>query len=115
MTGGQSNENSEVSPLKTFLQPYVSVVKAIVLPYVIFYVLVGLALAWVMAKAFPEAFAIVVAVLVIIGIASLLGILYLLRRFQHLLIARRADNQNAAFIRGKERGTYGNFRPEDLR
>jgi hypothetical protein len=111
MARDQDNDDSIGGLTKAFVRPYVTIALAFVLSYVI----VGLILAWAVASVYPEAFAIVVAILVIIGLAALLGLLYLRRRVVHILVARRADKQNTAFIKGDDkRGVHGKFRPEDL-
>src|SRR6516225_8425688 len=57
---------------------------------------------------------IVGTILVVLGVAAALGIVYLRRKFKHALIAYRADKQDRQYIRGDERGTYGKYRPERL-
>jgi hypothetical protein len=98
-----SGESITAFLIKTFVMVFV-------LPYIVF----GLIFAWVVAQTYPQAVAIITAVLVIVLVAALLGFLHMRRKFEHFLIARRADKQNAAYLRGKERGIYGKFRPEDL-
>lgn len=89
-------------------------IKTLLVVYVLPYVVFGLFFAWIVGSAYPQAFAVVTTILVIILVASLLGFLYMRRKFEHFLIARRADKQNAAYLRGKKRGMYGKFHPEDL-
>jgi hypothetical protein len=92
--------------------------KTFVLPFVIFYALAGTFVVWFVAKAFPHAVPVIAGIIVVIGVAVIAGTIYLMykwRRFQHWLIARRADKQNTAYLRGDdERGVHGKFRPEDL-
>jgi hypothetical protein len=77
-------------------------------------VLTGVVIAAFVANAFPKAFAIVAAVLVVVFLLILRKVLRTKRKIEHKLIARRADKQNAAYLRGKDRGVYGKYSPEDL-
>jgi hypothetical protein len=135
MASNQDKDDSIGGLTKAFLRPYGSIALAFALPYVITAVLFAAFVAYV----FPKAFAIVATVLVVIFVVILRKVLRTRRRIQHSLIARRADKQNTAFIRGKvraeevmrskpgkyrredldrlfgtDRGVYGKYRPEDL-
>ena len=94
---------------KKLLEPWLSIIKMYVTAYIAF----GLFVAFVMAKCFPQAFPIVATVLVIIGLVILFGLLYLRRKFEHLLIARRADRQTRpTFAAASEESTENS--PEDI-
>ncbi|OBH10060.1 hypothetical protein [Mycobacterium sp. E1747] len=118
MAGNEGEDNSlggvAKGMAKHWLRNYGSVYLAFALPTVITYVIAGGFLAWIIARVYPQAFAIVATILVAILVAALVGIFYLRRKLQHFLTARRADRQNTAYLRGKEHGVYGKFRPENL-
>jgi hypothetical protein len=103
-------EQPEPGTLKSLFAPYISIAMA----YVKMYVVIGLLFTGFVAMAFPKFVAVVATILVVIGLAALFGVLYLRRKFEHVLIARRADKQDRLYIRGNERGTYGKHRPERL-
>lgn len=71
-------------------------------------------LASALAETHPIVLAVVIAILVLIGIAGALGYFYLRRKFAHYLTARRADRENAAYLKGEERGIHGKYQPENL-
>jgi hypothetical protein len=110
MAGKQDRDDSIGGLTKSFLRPYVSVGLAFALPYVITCVLFAAFIAYV----FPKAFVIVATILVVIFVMITWKLLRTKRRVQHSLMARRADKQNAAYLRGKERGLYGKYDPERL-
>lgn len=78
------------------------------------YVLPAVVIAAIVGSAFPKALAVVVAILVIFGIAVVALYLYARRKFSHYLTAKRADRQNAAYLKGDESGVHGKFQPERL-
>ena len=90
--------------------PYMIYVKGVVLSYVI----VGAIAVVALAQVYPIAAVVVGVILVVIAIAVFLLYLNLRRRILHYLMARRADKQNAAYLKGKDKGIHGKFRPEDI-
>jgi len=108
--GMTRKEQPEPGTLKSLFAPYID----IAMFYVKMYAAIGLLFFGFMAVAFPKFAAIVGTILVVLGVAAALGIVYLRRKFKHALIAYRADKQDRQYIRGDERGTYGKYRPERL-
>lgn len=92
------------------MSSYMISVKGVVLSYVI---VGGLVVAG-LAQEHPVAAVIVGGILLVMAVAVFLLYLNLRRRFLHYLIARRADKQNAAYLKGKDKGMHGKFWPEDL-
>src|SRR5690349_16790372 len=96
-----ARKKEEYDPIKERVRTYLGFALIWIAPYVITYVLMAVLVAYIAFKASPQAFAIIVTLLVAIGVAAIAGVFYVLykwRRFQHWIIARRADKQNAAYL-----------------
>ena len=82
--------------------------------FVVPYAVVGVFIAYGVGAVYPKALAVVIAILVVIGIAGSMLYVYARQKAVHYLMARRADRQNAAYLKGDESGVHGKFQPERL-
>lgn len=110
MAREQDKDDSVARIVNDYFGIYLQLALVIVLPYVV----VGALMVSIVASVYPEAAAVVAIILVLVLGALFLTFLRLRRRLLHFLIARRADKQNAAYLKGKDKGVHGKFRPEDL-